>query len=225
MNLTAFRLEPHVSKTVSVGRQFGRLTVLAIGKIAGTYKYKAVCRCDCGTVYAVRLALLKPVGNARCTCAHERTRQPQKHGLWKSPLYTVWWHMLRRCQVEKDTFYSDYGGRGVDVCERWQLLEAFHADMIDTYAPGLQIDRIDNDQGYRPDNCKWSTRDEQMRNRRSNILVTIEGQTKVLKDWAAHFGVNYHSVYHRVKKMGWEPVEALTTPFLPKSAPRRLVRP
>lgn len=225
MNLLTFKLDPHESKTVSEGAKFGRLLVLATGKIPGTYKYKAVCKCDCGTVSLVRLAILKTVGDAGCTCSYDRSKPSQKHGLWTSPLYPVWWHMLRRCENPKDERYIDYGARGISVCERWHDLKNFHADLIEGYETSLQLDRIDNSKGYSLENCKWSTRDEQMRNRRSNILVTIDGQTKILKALAVHFGVNYHSVYHRIKEMGWEPEPALRTPFLAKGKPRVLVHP
>ena len=224
MDFSYFGLIPHHSKKVAVGDKFGRLKVLFTGKKPDSYKYTAICECECGILSTVRIAMLKETGSLKCTCNYDRTKPKQNHGLWKSPLYTVWWHMLRRCENPKDDRYCDYGGRGIKVCDRWHSLENFHADLIETYDKLMQLDRIDNDKGYSPENCKWSTKNEQMRNRRSNIFVTIDGDKKVLKDWAIHFGVNYHSVYHRIKKMGWEPEVALRTPFIAKGEPR-LVRP
>ena len=133
--------------------------------------------------------------------------------------------MQRRCNNPKSSRYADYGGRGITVCDRWQDVALFHKDMSAGYVDGLTLDRIDNEKGYSPENCRWATAHQQMRNRRSNIKVTIGGRTQILKDWCKELGINYHSAYNRITKMGWEPEQALRTPFLAKGEPRVLVRP
>ena len=214
MNLADFGLVPHECKTVKAGDRFGRIVILATGKLPDSYKYKAVYKCDCGSIKVTQMGTIQ-IGTTK-SCGCKSVDRSTKHGLWKSPLYRVWAHMMVRCYEPSGEKFHDYGGRGIKVCKRWHSVLNFHADMVESYVDGLQLDRIDNNKGYGPENCKWSSRAEQMRNRRSNILVTIDGETLVLKDWAARFGVNYHAVYHRVKVMGWEPLRALSTPPLRK---------
>lgn len=222
--LTKFHLEPHACKTIQVGQRFGRITVLATGKLpGGGYKYRTVYQCDCGTVGVTQNGSIQ-IGTTR-SCGCKNRDDTTKHGLWSHPLYVVWRHMMERCYDEQCPAFKNYGGRGIRVCKRWHDLRKFHADMSPTYAEGLTLDREDNNKGYSPENCRWETRATQSANRRNCINVTIDGKTQTLKEWARDLGVNYHSAYHRVTKMGWEPELALRTPFLTKTQARVLARP
>ena len=92
------------------------------------------------------------------------------------PLYSCWQSMKRRCDSPNNPQYKDYGGRGITVCDKWiNNFHAFSSDMGER-PKGMTLDRIDNNKGYSPENCKWSTRKEQQRNRRYSIFVTIEGK-------------------------------------------------
>lgn len=91
-------------------------------------------------------------------------------------LYSTWCNMRRRCTSEKDASYPRYGGRGITVCERWSDFWTFVSDMGPRPSPDLSIDRIDNNKGYSPDNCRWATVKEQVHNRRCARFVTIEGK-------------------------------------------------
>lgn len=110
------------------------------------------------------------------------------------PLQNVYWSMRGRCRNKNDPNYKRYGGRGIYVCDRW--LEAkngfrnFCADMGDR-PPGLTLDRIDNDGPYSPENCRWATSNQQYRNRRSNVWITHNGETKIKADWSRDAGGHY----------------------------------
>jgi len=82
-----------------------------------------------------------------------------KHGMSRAPIYRVWAAMITRCSDPKYKKYKYYGGRGITVCDRWLRFENFYEDMGERPS-GLQIDRIDNDKGYSPDNCRWVTAKE-----------------------------------------------------------------
>ena len=98
-------------------------------------------------------------------CANKLAGKARDRGHTSHPLYQRWQGMKSRCQYEGDKHYADYGGRGVTVCDEWQEFPAFR-DWAEENWHGLTLDRIDNDKGYGPDNCKWSTTSEQMKNRR-----------------------------------------------------------
>lgn len=77
----------------------------------------------------------------------------------------------------------------------------------------MTIERIDVGKGYEPDNCKWIPRKQQARNKTNNVMVEIDGTSKCLPEWCEEYGMSYYTVYQRIKKLGWEPKKALTTPI------------
>jgi hypothetical protein len=122
--------------------------------------------------------------------------------------------MRRRCAAKPGTRdFIDYASRGIRVCDEWLHDYAPFRDwsLANGYAPGLSIDRIDNDRGYSPDNCRWTTPYVQSRNKRNNIWATYNGKTLCLKDAAAEAGIPYKVVHSRVRN-GWSIEEALSTP-------------
>jgi hypothetical protein len=104
--------------------------------------------------------------------------------------------MLDRCTCKTHASWDDYGGRGIKVCKRWLKFENFYADM-GPRPEGTSLDRRNNNRGYSPANCRWATQEEQQNNRRSNVYLTLDGQTKTMKHWATHFGVKYSVVKER----------------------------
>ena len=212
--LADFGLVPHDSIGAKPGDRFGRCLVIVTGKKPDTYIYRAVCQCDCGKVFAPMISGLRNGSTQSCGCKNRE--DTTKHGLWKSPLYPTWQHMLKRCNDPNDPKFADYGGRGITVCERWHDLRAFHEDMAPTFKRGLTLDRTDNSKGYSPENCAWREPAEQARNKRNNIWVTIEGRRMILKDWCVELGVSYGMARSRIKEMGWDPVEALRIPASPR---------
>lgn len=136
----------------------------------------------------------------------------QKNG--KPRLYRIWANMRTRCNNPNFTKYEDYGGRGIKVCQEWQRFELFYEwAMANGYADTLTLDRIDNDNGYSPTNCRWVTQTEQCNNKRNNHLLTYNGETLTIAQWAKRLGVNYFSLHDRITKLGWSAEKAISTPI------------
>jgi hypothetical protein len=141
-----------------------------------------------------------------------------RHGLARRghmhPLYRVWQGMRRRCLDPVCKHYSDYGGRGVTVCERWNdSFEAFLADMGERPTAEHQLDRYpDNDGNYEPSNCRWAVRSANCRNRRSNKIIEFAGERLCISDWAERVGLSFNALQQRLKN-GWAVDRALTEPL------------
>jgi len=113
--------------------------------------------------------------------------------------------------------YKDYGGRGITVCQEWRTFEPFQAwALANGYAENLSIDRIDNDKGYSPENCRWVTEKQQSRNTRRNHFYTYGGQSKTLGEWAEQFKIKPYTLKARLKH-GWSIDRALETPVKKKT--------
>jgi hypothetical protein len=108
--------------------------------------------------------------------------------------------MIARCTNPNEPCYKDYGARGIRVCDEWMTFARFRADMGDKPDGSLTIERIDNNGNYCPSNCRWASRAEQNRNKRSNHNVTINGVTKTVTEWARSFGVSNHTIARRFGK-------------------------
>lgn len=137
----------------------------------------------------------------------------RKHGEGqeRSPEYRSWDGMRDRCLNEKSAPYADYGGRGITVCSRWRGpdgYENFLADMGRKPSPHHTLDRRDNGGNYTPENCRWATKKEQASNRRDNVRLTFNGETHLLRDWAARLELPYNTLYNRLAR-GWSVARAL----------------
>lgn len=131
------------------------------------------------------------------------------HGRTDTPEFKIWTGVLTRCENPRCEAYPRYGGRGIEVCERWQTFENFLADMGPRPSADHSIDRIENDGNYEPGNCRWATDAEQNQNTRSNRLLTYAGRTQPLSVWAREFGIRRETVRERLKA-GWDVERALT---------------
>lgn len=188
------------------GKRFGRLLVLSRGTnvIYGKTTVMWECRCDCGTLVTTAGASLRTGATKSCGCLSADTAKEvhTKHGYspvgGKSKTYHAWESMRSRCCIPTDVRYPDYGGRGIKVCARWSEFAAFLKDMGEA-PPDRSLDRIDNELGYSPENCRWATRMEQVCNRRNSIKITVAGVTKVLKHWCHEFSINYETARLRVR--------------------------
>lgn len=127
------------------------------------------------------------------------------------PLYMTWSMMKQRCGNPKFPKFADYGARGIEVYEPWRKnFATFLADVGERPSPQHTLDRIDNDGHYAPGNVRWATRAEQQANRRTPILVLeYAGETKTLREWAAHFGLKYRTLFERFRRGTLSPEEIL----------------
>jgi len=128
--------------------------------------------------------------------------------------YRTWKHIKERCNNKKCKAYKHYGGRGIKVCRRWEnSYDYFLSDMGRAPSPAHSIERIDNNKGYSPDNCKWATLKEQMNNKRSNWVIEVFGENKTFAQWCELYNINPTTVRNRLfRKPGWDIERALTTP-------------
>ncbi len=136
------------------------------------------------------------------------------HGLFHKDrrLYGIWQGMLNRCSKPYTNDYHRYGGVGITVCKDWHDVRAFFAWAYSNgYAQGLTIDRIDSALGYEPANCRWVTIKQQQRHRKSNKVITYDGKTMIMIEWAEFLGIPYGALKSRFKN-GWSPERALTRP-------------
>ena len=132
------------------------------------------------------------------------------HGFADTPIYRSWQSMKRRCYKITARRYKDYGGRGIRVCKHWMKFENFLRDM-GPKPTGMTLERIDNNKGYYPSNCKWASYKEQARNRRRKTrLITFKGRTQCLLDWAAEVGIKPTTLYARLFLHKWPISEAMT---------------
>jgi len=127
------------------------------------------------------------------------------------PIYRRWCDMRNRCNNQNNRGYKYYGGRGIKVCERWEeSFWNFVEDMYPSYKEGLEIDRKNNDKGYSPDNCRWSDRKTQVRNRRGITNINAFGENKNLSEYSEEYGLKAGTVSYRIRNAGLSPEEALT---------------
>lgn len=183
------------------GRKFGRLTVVATAGKNKRGRILWACECSCGATTIVAGSDLTTGNTKSCGCLQkDRTSQAaHKHGFNGTSTYSSWACMKERCLNPKNKGYKDYGGRGITVCERWMRFEDFLADMGEK-PEGATIERIDNDKGYFPENCRWASKLEQNRNRRSNRRITFQGETRTLSEWAEILGIHWGTLLSRLKK-------------------------
>ncbi len=163
----------HKSEDIS-DRRFGRLTVMYRVTDSPEGRVRWLYQCDCGNGIVAILKDLQRSEVPSCECYKTEMlkEKTSKHGMSHTPLYDVWSQMRNRCNNPKYKRYKDYGGRGIKVCDRWnESFDNFYEDVIDGYQIGLQLDRIDNDGPYSPENTRWATSKENSSHKRDTLWI------------------------------------------------------
>ena len=124
-----------------------------------------------------------------------------QHGMSYEKIYNVWRQMRQRCSNPNNKYYYIYGGKGVRVCNEWEndYMRFYEWAMSNGYENGLTIDRKETNGNYEPDNCRWIGIKENSNNKSNNILITINSETKTLKQWSEYYDVDYANAYYRHK--------------------------
>ncbi len=190
------------------GKKFGRLTVEGYDHSARHGQTYWRCRCECGGLKIVRASHLKTGNVTSCGCVHPR----RTHGGSKSRLYAIWNGMKGRCLNSNNPEFARYGGRGITICDLWRdSFWAFQSWAIaNGYADGLSIDRVDNNGNYCPENCRWATAREQANNTRKTRLLTYNGETHSVSEWARILGVGQSTLNMRLNKYKWSVYDTLS---------------
>lgn len=199
------------------GMRFGRLTV--ISRVGSDRKRQStwLAACDCGATKIVAAVYLRNGEVKSCGCLVRESssangKARKRHGFHGTSTYRIWSGMMTRCFNENDHAFQLYGGRGIRVCDKWRKFDGFLADMGARPA-GKSIDRIDNDRGYEPGNCRWATAVQQQNNRSNNRILTFQGLSLSIADWARRVGLPRKVLQGRIVS-GWDASRAITTPVL-----------
>ena len=198
------------------GQRFGRLTVV---EKADKDKWK--CVCDCGNEKIVGQYSLIHGDTKSCGCLWKE--RVIKHGHSYERLYHVWSGMRSRCRNPKSPDYKRYGGRGITVCDEWNSYSAFRdwalENGYDSNAERFQctLDRIDNDKGYSPQNCRWVSLTVNNNNTSSNRFLVFEGEKHTVAEWARIQGLSSALIRTRLDNLHWPIDRALLQPVRSKT--------
>ena len=202
------------------GNKYGRLTV---NKYVGKTKSRCTlweCKCDCGNIIIAKKSNLISGNTKSCGCLGVEIRT--KHGGSKSRIYHVWTSMKQRCYNPKNKEYNNYGGRGITVCDEWLDFKNFYEWALangfkENASKGQStIDRINVNEGYAPNNCRWVDMVIQSNNRRDNRNITFNGRTQTMSQWAREIGIKVNTLQSRIDVHHWSEEKALTTPVKTK---------
>lgn len=198
-----------------IGEIFGKLTVVSRkGSKHGRSQW--LCKCDCGKEVMVTTNNLKNGGTKSCGCSRIGIcgKSNTTHGASGKPLYAVWQAMRRRCSNRNARRFKDYGGRGISICQEWlESPNEFIAwALTNGYGKGKQLDRIDNNGNYEPNNCRFVTAKDNSNNRRDTVFYDGIPLTTI----CATRNLNYGTIKSRINRGRWPIEKAINTPIIRK---------
>lgn len=195
-----------------LGQKFGRLTVVAVDTDRSGC-WLCECNCEDRKRVSVRAGRLVTGHTTSCGCWNRITARNRRlrHGMSRTRVYNIWRGMIQRCHNPRAESYSNYGGRGIQVCQDWKRsFERFWDDMKIGYAENLTLERRDVNLGYTKSNCCWILKSDQPRNSRRNRWIKTPEGKMLARDAASRYGINEGVLYARIKN-GW-PTEDLLLP-------------
>lgn len=195
-----------IKKKIKIGMIFSKLTALEnLGD--GRWLFS----CECGNQKDIRASHVTFGASRSCGCT--KRHEPQNN--YSNTLeFSSWSHMKTRCLNKNCSQYSYYGGRGISICDRWiHSFKNFLADMGPRQSTKHSLDRIDTNQNYYPENCKWSTHKEQVNNQRRNKILDHNGKKQTLSMWCSELNLPYHTVKARINRQGWSIERSLNEPI------------
>lgn len=189
-----------------IGQKFNRLTIIG-GPYHDKHYHKIVdVKCDCGNEKSTPLNALKSGKTKSCGCLNRESAKARatKHGKASHPLYSKWLGIKKRCYSQSDKAFCDYGARGIRMCDEWVIdFQQFYSWAISNgYSRDLEIDRIDNNGDYSPENCRFVSRKVNANNKRSNRPILYNGMIKNMTQWANELGIPYDVLRYRINA-GW----------------------
>lgn len=190
-------------RIVNNGDKFFKLTIVKELPVQNKHR-KFLCMCDCGTEVEVLLCNIKASNTTSCGCAHKEITT--KHGQYKSRLYKTWQNMISRCHIKGSTCYDNYGARGIVVCNEWKKdFASFQLWAKDNgYEDNLQIDRIDNNGNYEPNNCRFvSNAENNAVGRKNPSSVNKSGYCGVCFDKTTNKWRAYIEIFKQRKELGY----------------------
>lgn len=188
------------------GEKFGKLYVIGVDEEESERAAKLLweCVCDCGNRTTAESHQLTSGKKKSCGCLKREAAIPPaivKHGMSDTRLYQCWKDMKGRCLRPSSSRFHTHGGRGISLCPEWHNFEPFcEWALAHGYRDDLTIDRIDNDGGYCPENCRWTTLVVQGNNRRTNVFVEYNGERLTVADLSRRTGVKLNTLRSRLRK-------------------------
>lgn len=182
----------------SIGEKFGKLTVLSIDTQKPKGETWMICECECGNTKSIRLNSLRCGKSTSCGCA----KGNNKHNKTNSRLYRIWNGMKNRCNNPNSKDFERYGGRGICINEEWNDdFTSFYEWAIDNgYEDNLTIDRINFDNNYSEENCRWVNIKTQDNNKSNNIIIEYNNEYLTLKQLSEKININYQTLFGRYRK-------------------------
>ena len=190
------------------GMTFNRLYVIKRVSNDKSGRARWLCKCECGTIKVILGKHLLSRKVQSCGCLQKE--RVTKHKMSNSRLYSIYRGMKDRCYNQNMPEYHNYGGRGITICDAWlnDPSSFFKWSLENGYSDDLTIDRKDNDKGYSPENCWWTTEIEQHNNTRRNRYVEYKGEVHTLAEWCRILDLNYSTVKTRLNVLKWSVEEA-----------------
>ncbi len=196
------------------GMRFGKLTAIEQSGANADYRKMWQCLCDCGREKRIQERYLLEGRSQSCGCARSQATKMSRttHGKTKSREYGIWRGAKERCSNPTHRSYENYGGAGIRMSQEWEIsFSQFFSDMGECPL-GYTLERKNNKLGYSKENCIWASRKEQSKNSSVPKLLTVNGATKNMTEWAAELGMSPIGVRDRILRLGWTPEKAVSTP-------------